>query len=144
MNSRAGGQFILNLVRFQGVALERSISDKEVSMIAVGSQYNLGQIAMIPVGEGRVYEIGNAAIAIFRTKEGAVYATQALCPHRDGPLVDGIIGAGKAICPLHSFTFDLASGNPIGNDCQALVTYPVSLSASGDILLTLKGQSFEV
>ena len=113
-------------------------------MIAVRSPYNLGHIAMIPEGEGRVYEIGNLAIAIFRTKEGEVYATQALCPHREGPLVDGIIGAGKAVCPLHSFTFDLATGNPIGNDCQALVTYPVSLSDTGEILLTLNGQSFEV
>jgi nitrite reductase (NADH) small subunit len=126
------------------VALKPSITDKEVSMIAVREQYNLGHIAMIPEGEGRVYEIGNLAIAIFRTKEGQVYATQALCPHREGPLVDGIVGAGKAVCPLHSFTFDLASGSPIGNDCRALITYPVSLSDTGDIILTLNDQRFEV
>ena len=111
-------------------------------MIAVTSQYNLGQIAMLPEGEGRVYKIGILAIAIFRTKEGKVYATQAICPHREGPLVDGIVGAAKVVCPLHSFQFDLATGNPIGNDCQALVTFPVSLSDTGDILLTLNGQSF--
>jgi nitrite reductase (NADH) small subunit len=123
--------------------LKTIVEDKIISMTAVRSQYNLGQIVMIPEGEGRVYEIGRLAIAVFRTKEGKLYATQALCPHREGPLVDGIIGAGKVVCPLHSFKFDLETGTPIGNECQALWTYPVSLTDSGDILLSLDSQIFE-
>lgn len=99
---------------------------------------------MIPEGEGRVYEIGHLAIAVFRSKSGTVYATQALCPHKQGPLVDGIVGGGKVVCPLHSYKFDLATGAPIGNECPSLVTYPVTLSERGEILLTLNAQSFEV
>jgi nitrite reductase (NADH) small subunit len=112
-------------------------------MTAVRSQYNLGQIVMIPEGEGRVYEIGLLAIAVFHTKEGKVYATQARCPHRDGPLVDGLIGAGKVVCPLHSYKFDLETGTPIGNECQVLETYTVTLTDNGDILLDLDGLDFE-
>jgi nitrite reductase (NADH) small subunit len=113
-------------------------------MTVLRAQYNLGQIVMIPEGEGRVYEIGRLAIAVFRTKEGKVFATQSLCPHREGPLVDGIIGAGRVVCPLHAFTFDLETGTPIGNECPSLVTYPVSLTNTGDILLSLDGQGFNL
>jgi nitrite reductase (NADH) small subunit len=48
-----------------------------------------------------------------------------------------LIGAGKVICPLHAYKFDLATGQPIGHMCEALKTYPVSLSETGDILLSL-------
>jgi nitrite reductase (NADH) small subunit len=139
-------QLVLHLLIASGsryVHLKRTVEDWIISMTAVKSQYNLGQIVMIPEGEGRVYEIGLLAIAVFRTKEGKVYATQALCPHREGPLVDGIIGAGEVVCPLHSFKFDLETGTPIGNECPALESYPVSLTDSGDILLSLDGQVFE-
>lgn len=90
---------------------------------------------MIPEGEGRVFRAGYVEVAVFRTKEGRLYATQALCPHRDGPLADGIIGAGKVICPLHAYKFDLETGCALGNECQTLVTYPVSLNDAGDIML---------
>lgn len=43
------------------------------------------------------------------------------------------------ICPLHAYKFDLTTGQPIGNMCEALKTYPVSLSETGDILLSLDG-----
>jgi nitrite reductase (NADH) small subunit len=98
--------------------------------------YNLGPLANIPLGEGRMAQVGASVIAVFRTRAGEVYATQAWCPHRGGPLADGIVGAGKVICPLHSFKFDLATGQPIGGDCDALRTYPVTVNAAGDVLLT--------
>ena len=40
----------------------------------------LGPLAQIPVGEGRVFDIGGLRIAVFHTRSGAVYATQASCP----------------------------------------------------------------
>jgi nitrite reductase (NADH) small subunit len=99
--------------------------------------YNLGPVSRLPVGEGRVFQIGHTLVAIFRTRRGEVFATQASCPHKGGPLADGLIGAGKVICPLHSYSFDLATGQPIGNICKALKTYPVSLTETGDIMLSL-------
>jgi nitrite reductase (NADH) small subunit len=98
---------------------------------------NLGPVDAIPLGEGREFEIDNTKISIFRTRKGQVFAVQATCPHKNGPLADGIIGEGKVICPLHSYKFDLSTGEPIGNDCQALKTYSVSISNTGEILLEI-------
>ncbi len=99
--------------------------------------YNLGPATRIPVGEGRTFQVEDEAITIFRTRKGEVYATQALCPHREGPLADGVIGEGRVICPLHFFKFDLATGQPIGHECGALKTYSVKLTDTGDLLLEL-------
>jgi nitrite reductase (NADH) small subunit len=104
---------------------------------AVLNTINLGSIERIPLGEGREYEVLGRLIAVFRARDGRIYAVQARCPHRDGPLTDGIIGAGKVICPLHSYKFDLATGQPIGNDCEALRTYHVTLSEDEEIMVTL-------
>ncbi|MBV9690956.1 MAG: Rieske 2Fe-2S domain-containing protein [Ktedonobacteraceae bacterium] len=98
--------------------------------------YNLGPVSNIPIGEGRAFLVGDLVVAVFHTRGGEVFATQSTCTHKGGPLADGLIGAGKLICPLHSYKFELATGQPIGHTCAALKTYPVSLSETGDILLT--------
>lgn len=101
--------------------------------------WNIGPIGQIPPGEGRAFRIGELLVAVFRGRGGGLFATQALCPHRAGPLTDGIIGGGTVICPLHSYKFDLATGQPIGSDCAALKTYAVARNEAGDILLDLGG-----
>ena len=108
-------------------------------MMSILQSYNLGSAENIPLGEGRAFELDCATVAVFRGKDGRLFATQAWCPHKQGPLADGIIGEGKVICPLHGYKFDLAVGEPLGNDCQRLKTYDVSVSESGEILLHLSG-----
>jgi nitrite reductase (NADH) small subunit len=103
------------------------------------STYNLGPVARIPLGEGRLLEAGTTLIAIFRARDGRVYATEPWCPHRGGPLIDGLVAAGKVVCPLHGFTFDLASGKPTHNECRAIRTYPVKLTDQDEILVTMRG-----
>ena len=103
---------------------------------ARGLTFTLGPVEQIPLGEGRVFEVDGRSIAVFRTRQGEVFATQAACPHKAGPLCDGIIGGRQIVCPLHAYKFDLATGSPVGNDCDALRTYVVSQSEDGDILLS--------
>jgi nitrite reductase (NADH) small subunit len=98
---------------------------------------NLGPLDTIPRGEGRVFNVGANAIAVFHTRSGGVFATEPTCPHRAGPLADGIIGEHKVICPLHAFVFDLSNGEPIGNSCTALKTYPAAVNEQGDIVVVL-------
>lgn len=105
--------------------------------------YNLGSIEQIPLGEGREFLVGGERITVFRLRNGSVYATQALCPHRQGPLADGIVGGEIVVCPYHAWKFHLGTGmglptNP-GEGC--LRTYPVSVDARGDILLTVEAFS---
>jgi nitrite reductase (NADH) small subunit len=66
----------------------------------------------VPLGEGRVLTLGEHRIALFRTR-GAWYALDAICPHRGGPLADGIVCDRSVICPLHDRRFDLATGAPL-------------------------------
>jgi nitrite reductase (NADH) small subunit len=104
----------------------------------MSAPHNLGPAVAIPRGEGRTFAIGSTALAVFRTRNGEVYATQAECPHRGGPLADGMIGAATVVCPLHAFKFDLASGCPIGHECGALCTHPVSVAPNGDLIVHIE------
>ncbi|MDP8967853.1 MAG: nitrite reductase (NAD(P)H) small subunit [Actinomycetota bacterium] len=66
----------------------------------------------IPLGEGRAITLEGRRVAIFRAA-GGWYALDAVCPHRGGPLADGIVCDRAVICPLHDRRFDLASGAPL-------------------------------
>lgn len=97
----------------------------------------LGRLETIPPGEGRVFQIGESSIAVFHSRSGNVFATEPSCPHKAGPLADGIIGEEKVICPLHAFVFDLSNGQPLGNNCRALKTYPAVVNDEGEILVSI-------
>ena len=99
---------------------------------------NLGRLAKIPQGEGRVFQIGDQSIAVFHSRDGNVFATEPTCPHKGGPLADGLVGAQKVICPLHSFVFDLCDGHPVGNSCSAIKTYPATVNEDGDIIVGIE------
>jgi nitrite reductase [NAD(P)H] small subunit len=94
----------------------------------------LGSISEIPKGEGRTFEIGDLRIAVFHSREGRVFATQANCPHRGGPLADGLLGGTTLICPLHEWSFDLLSGMVLNGTCGIRV-YPVSQSPDGTLAI---------
>jgi nitrite reductase (NADH) small subunit len=96
----------------------------------------IGPLAQIPAGEGRVFQVGGRRVAVFHARDGSVYATQAECPHRGGPLADGLVGGGSLICPLHGRKFDLRSGAPLQEGC-GLATYPLRLTARGEIVMTM-------
>ena len=85
---------------------------------------NLGSVDFIPLGEGRAYKVGDVGIAVFRQRDGKLFATQSQCPHRQGPLADGIVGAGTVICPFHAWKFDLTTGRCAGEDVT-LRAFPV-------------------
>lgn len=116
---------------------KQEIQSPETGAPTVRAIYNLGSIQRIPLGEGRAFQVANTTVAVFRSRDGEVYATQPDCPHRGGPLVDGLVGPAKVICPLHNFAFNLATGQPIENSCNQLRVYPASLNEAGDILLTI-------
>ena len=67
----------------------------------------------IPLGEGRAVTLDGRRIAIFRTPDEGWFALDAVCPHRGGPLADGIVCERAVICPLHDRRFDLQSGAPL-------------------------------
>jgi nitrite reductase (NADH) small subunit len=72
---------------------------------------DLGSLEQIPLGQGRCFQVQGEEIAVFRLRSGAIKAVANRCPHKQGPLSDGIIGDDKVICPLHGHRFDLSTGS---------------------------------
>ena len=103
---------------------------------ALPLRVTLGPVATIPEGEGRTFVVDGRRLAVFRGRDGGLFATQAECPHKGGPLADGLLGSGTLICPLHSLKFDLTTGKALNSDCS-LRTYAVSLSDNGQLLVDL-------
>lgn len=115
--------------------------DKEVSMNNT-KIIPLGDVEHIPLGQGMCFIIRGEEVAVFRSREGTLFAVENQCPHRKGPLSEGIMGGGKIVCPLHGHKFDLATGQGSdGHECvktfkvseengQVILEYPVSSGES--------------
>ena len=96
---------------------------------------NLGSVENISLGQGRCFDVNGELITIFRQRDGKLFASQDRCPHRGGPLSEGVVGGGKVICPLHAHKFDLATGEG-SEPGECVKTYTVS-EANGEVLLHL-------
>jgi nitrite reductase (NADH) small subunit len=82
-------------------------------------------IENIPLREGRAVQIGDREIAIFNLG-GRFVATDNACPHRGGPLADGIVSGTQVVCPLHAYRICLDSGNVTKPEvCVKVDTYDV-------------------
>ena len=97
--------------------------------------WRLGPVGQVPVGEGRAFVVGNEQVAVFRLREGGMRAVAAVCPHRGGPLADGLIDEHVVVCPLHGHTFDMCSGSEAGGNAMSVRSYPVS-AVDGTIRIT--------
>ena len=103
----------------------------------------LGGVAQIPMGEGRTFAVEGRHIALFRTHAGEVFATQAECPHLQGPLADGLTGGTTVICPLHERAYDLRTGRGLNGECTHLRVYPVALDRDGNMWLQVPAETVE-
>jgi nitrite reductase (NADH) small subunit len=102
----------------------------------MNGEHAIGHLTQIPLGEGRNFDIDGTIVTVFRTRSNELFATQPRCPHRQGPLADGLLGGTMLVCPLHDTTFDLRTGESVaGGYC--LRTYPVRATADGRIMLAL-------
>jgi nitrite reductase (NADH) small subunit len=73
----------------------------------------IGRADDVPLLEGRSVSVAGRRVAIFRTPDG-YRAIAAACPHKGGPLADGLVADNCVTCPLHGQRFDLSSGAGIG------------------------------
>ena len=74
------------------------------------------QLDEIPVLGSRVVKTADEDIAIFRTSDDRIFAVKDACPHKQGPLSQGIVHGTSVTCPLHNWKIDLASGEALGAD----------------------------
>jgi len=90
----------------------------------------------IPLLGSRVIERDAGNVAVFRTANDTVFALLDRCPHKAGPLSQGIVHGETVTCPLHSWNIDLASGEAKAPDVGCARRFPVKVE-NGDVFLAL-------
>ena len=90
----------------------------------------------IPRLGSRVVEVADGSIALFRTSDDQVFALRDACPHKQGPLSQGIVAGHTVTCPLHNWKIDLESGEVLAPDEGCTNVYSVKVDA-GVIYLQL-------
>ncbi len=107
-------------------------------MVAAMSEnwIEVGTMNDIPRLGSRVVETSKGNIAIFRTAEDEIFALRDKCPHKGGPLSQGIVHGKRVACPLHDWKIHLDSGEAVAPDEGCAASYPVRLE--GDkVMLSL-------
>ncbi|MGR3542652.1 MAG: nitrite reductase (NAD(P)H) small subunit [Hasllibacter sp.] len=94
---------------------------------------DLGPIDAIPLPGARKVRTPRGCVGVFRTGPEEAYAVADACPHRGGPLSEGIVHGRHVTCPLHNWVFDLTTGRAVDEDA-AVPTYPLEVR-DGRLLL---------
>ena len=81
------------------------------------------QTENIPIMGSRVVKYGEIEIAIFKTRDGSVFAINNECPHKQGKLSEGLVHDHVVTCPMHNWDIDLKSGKALGNDSGCTNVY---------------------
>ena len=74
------------------------------------SWIDIGALDGIPRRGARVVRTQAGCIAVFRTAEDEVFALDDRCPHKGGPLSEGIVHGDAVTCPLHNWVIDFETG----------------------------------
>jgi nitrite reductase (NADH) small subunit len=85
----------------------------------------IGSINDIPRRGARCVATPRGRLAVFRTADDQVFAIEDRCPHRGGPLSQGIVHGTSVTCPLHNWVISLETGKALGADEGAVRTIPV-------------------
>mgnify|MGYP000866001072 FL=1 len=89
------------------------------------SMIDIAALDDIPPQGARVVRTPHGCVAVFRTADDRVFALDDRCPHKGGPLSEGIVHGTQVTCPLHNWVFDMATGQAQGADEGRVATHPV-------------------
>lgn len=102
----------------------------------IGKWLDIGPVTQIEPGSARTLPVeGRAEIAVFRTMNGDCYALVNACPHKQGPLSQGIVHGSVVTCPLHNWNISLRTGEALGDDEGCVPTIPLKLEGGRIFLL---------
>lgn len=87
----------------------------------------IGALDDIPVYGARIVRSPAGCIAVFRTGTDTVHAIDDACPHKAGPLSQGIVHGTSVTCPLHNWVIDLETGKALGADTGQVRTYALKV-----------------
>ncbi|MBB3936474.1 nitrite reductase small subunit NirD [Aureimonas phyllosphaerae] len=112
-------------------------------MTMQGAWAAIGRLDDIPRRGARCVTSPLGRIAVFRTMDDKVFATEDRCPHKGGPLSQGIVHGGSVTCPLHSQVIALDTGLVQGPDEGRVRTFPVRVGADGALEILLEAEAFQ-
>ena len=93
----------------------------------------VGKIDKIPRQGARMVSRAEGDIAVFRTVDDEIFALRDKCPHKGGPLSQGIVHGKRVACPLHDWKIGLDSGEAVAPDEGCAASYPVKIE--GDVIV---------
>lgn len=104
---------------------------------------DIGTLADIPQRGARTVQIvGEREIAVFRTGDDHIFALVNECPHKKGPLSQGIVHGHSVACPLHNWTIALKTGDAQGADSGCTPT--IAVRQEGDRILIARPTTMQV
>ena len=92
---------------------------------AAADWIEVGTIDDIPPLGSRVIRRNGGDIAVFRNADDEVFALLNRCPHKGGPLSEGIVYGRTVACPLHNWCIGLHDGEAVAPDVGCTPSYPV-------------------
>ncbi len=114
--------------------------ERTTPMAMTAGWYDVGAAADVPLRGARLVKTPQGCLAVFRTAEQTVFALEDRCPHKAGPLSQGIVHGTSVTCPLHNWVIDLNTGKAMGPDEGSVPTIPAEVRG-GRIFLFLSGGS---
>lgn len=87
----------------------------------------VGQVSDIPKDGARVVKTHLGDIAVFRNMQDEIFALRDKCPHKGGPLSQGIIYGRSVACPLHNWSIALETGIAVAPDEGCAASFPIRL-----------------
>lgn len=94
---------------------------------------DVGTVDDVPVLGSRVVQAPGGDIAVFKAADGTLFALRDRCPHKGGPLSQGIVHGHSVTCPLHNWVISLKTGEAQGADRGC--THKIPLKVEGDRVL---------
>ena len=104
--------------------------------------FDVGPLSAIPQRGARTVRMPRREIAIFRTASDEIFALENRCPHKGGPLSEGIVHGRHVTCPLHNWVISLADGEATGADKGCVRHFPVKLEG-GRVFLNVRSVGTE-
>lgn len=95
--------------------------------MAVDKWIKIGPVEHIPRPGARVVSGPDGNIAVFRTATGDVFALDDRCPHKGGPLSQGIVFGERVACPLHDWVIELKTGSAVAPDVGCASTHAIRI-----------------
>ncbi len=100
------------------------------------AEVRVASVRDVPEGKGIVVDVEGKRLAIFRNS-GEFFVLDETCPHRGGPLHEGVVREGVVSCPWHMWQFDLRNGRSPVNPLSKVRTYKTRTDGN-DVLVDLE------